>query len=157
MSGDESQENVQSLEAAGFSPHRWQKLAETMDKDDGTAIFRRFGDLNMLNLLGLQAELLKLRSDFRELCAHVPSDNKNAIQGYIAAYSLPSGQQAQEAEDVIAKKARERLELHVKIREKLKEYSELGWFLAMVLSSSMKCYAYGCDEGEADFLQIVLY
>jgi ribosomal protein L29 len=125
MSGVAAQNLVAELEAAGFSPDRYQSLATTMDKDEGTAIFRRFGDLNMLNLLSLQAELLKLRSDLKAMCVQKTMEIEDDAQGYLAAYSLPSRQQEQEADDVVKRKAKERLELQIHIREKLKEYSKL--------------------------------
>ncbi len=127
MSGHATQNNPQRQEEMGFSAERYQNLAGIMDKDEGTAIFRRFGDLNMLNLLSLQAELEKLRNDFKALCVQVPLENKNGIQGYVARYSLPARQQQQEAEDIRKRKNSERLEMQIRIRETLKDYSEPGF------------------------------
>lgn len=54
-------ERIQSAEAQGY-----QKLAHLMGKFPDHAIFRRFGWLSMLNLMRLQAELMKLEEDLRE-------------------------------------------------------------------------------------------
>ena len=53
-----------SAEARGY--HR---LADLMGYYPEAAIFRRFGSLNMLNLLSLQAELVDLQVQFRDIWA----------------------------------------------------------------------------------------
>lgn len=45
-------------------------------------------------------------------------------QGYLATYSLALQQQEQEAEEIVAENPKTRLELLLKIKEKLKEYSK---------------------------------
>jgi hypothetical protein len=47
-------------------------LASKMDKYESMAIFRRFGDLNLLNLLSLKAKLQQLRTDFKAACVQEP-------------------------------------------------------------------------------------
>ncbi|KAI7152787.1 hypothetical protein KC349_g8777 [Hortaea werneckii] len=45
----------------------YHRLADLMGHYPETAIFRRFGALNMLNLLSLQAELIDLQVQFRDI------------------------------------------------------------------------------------------
>ncbi|KUJ07164.1 uncharacterized protein LY89DRAFT_725999 [Mollisia scopiformis] len=111
------------LESSGFSSHRYLSLAMTMDKDEGTAIFRRFGDLNMLNLLSLQAELMKLRNDLQESCVQNATEAEDYARGYLNAYSLPSRANEEETEASIEKKEKEKLQLLISIRNKLREYN----------------------------------
>jgi hypothetical protein len=50
-------------------PFGYRDVAFRMvEKGSEFAIFRRFGQLNMLNLLSLQAELVYLQNQFREWC-----------------------------------------------------------------------------------------
>lgn len=44
----------------------YAKIANLMTEDPGLAIFRRFGALNMQNLLYLQAELVQLEDELKE-------------------------------------------------------------------------------------------
>lgn len=44
----------------------YAKIADLMSHDTGLAIFRRFGALNMQQLLYLQAELVQLEAELRE-------------------------------------------------------------------------------------------
>jgi hypothetical protein len=108
-----------------FSAERYLSLASTIDKDEGKAIFRRFGDLNMLNLLSLQAELEHLRMEFKAICVK-KSHAEQINQGYLATYSLAIQQDQKEAEEIVATRDKRRLELQGQIREKLKEYSKCG-------------------------------
>ena len=112
---------VENSEAPDFSPHRYQHLAKMMNKYEGIAIFRRFGDLNMINLLDLQYELVTLRSEFKDLCALISPYDEDGILRYGVAHPLPSREEV----DVGATKDKIQQQLRVKIREKLKEYSNL--------------------------------
>jgi hypothetical protein len=49
-------------------PQGYHKLARLMGQATNVAIFRRFGLLNMLRLLSLQAELIELQQQFRIQC-----------------------------------------------------------------------------------------
>lgn len=52
-----------------YKPQGYHKLAVLMGTlCDEAAIFRRFGALNMVNLLSLQAELVALQVDFQDIC-----------------------------------------------------------------------------------------
>ena len=50
-------------------PQGYHRLADLMGHYPEAAVFRRFGALNMLNLLSLQAELVDLQVQFRDLWA----------------------------------------------------------------------------------------
>jgi hypothetical protein len=58
-------------------PRGYHKVANLMGAYSETAIFRRFGYLNMLNLLYLQAELMELEAKFQTICA----DDAKGISG----------------------------------------------------------------------------
>ena len=47
-------------------PEGYSRLASLMGTHKGTAVFRRFGTLNALNLLYLQAELTNLENTLRQ-------------------------------------------------------------------------------------------
>jgi hypothetical protein len=49
-------------------PRGYPRLAALMSEEKDVAIFRRFDDLNFLNLLALQAEIVDLEKDFRREC-----------------------------------------------------------------------------------------
>ncbi|KAF2470010.1 uncharacterized protein BDR25DRAFT_226673 [Lindgomyces ingoldianus] len=46
----------------------YHKLAEMMGQSNDLAIFRKFGDLNVLSLMSYQAELIELRDEFYSIC-----------------------------------------------------------------------------------------
>ncbi|KAF2725246.1 hypothetical protein K431DRAFT_300152 [Polychaeton citri CBS 116435] len=58
-----------AAQAQDSSPRGYHRLADLMGHYPETAIFRRFGSLNMLNLLSLQAELIDLQIQFRDIWA----------------------------------------------------------------------------------------
>lgn len=45
----------------------YYRLAELMNSSPDTTIFRRFNQLNLMNLLGLQAELIDLQRQWKNL------------------------------------------------------------------------------------------
>ncbi|TVY80581.1 hypothetical protein LSUE1_G007655 [Lachnellula suecica] len=51
-----------------IKPEGYHKLAALMGSLSESAIFRRFGTLNMVNLLSLQAELVQLQVEFQDIC-----------------------------------------------------------------------------------------
>lgn len=52
-----------------FPKNGYRELAfEMAKKESDLAIFRRFGELNMLNLLSLQAELIELQGRYKRIC-----------------------------------------------------------------------------------------
>jgi len=88
------------------------------------AIFRRFGDLNMLNLMSLQAELMDLSDDFREICKE--DDEEIApLAARKYAYSF------RDLRDSATKQGTGTEQVHFhqwqrlqELRQKLKEYSK---------------------------------
>jgi hypothetical protein len=59
----------------------YREIAHLMAyKDSPFAMFRRFGQLNMMNLLCLQGELMQLQSDFRRAC--IVDDEEVDQKGY---------------------------------------------------------------------------
>jgi hypothetical protein len=50
-------------------PRGYHRLANLMGHYPEAAIFRRFGALNTIHLLSLQAELIDLQVQFRDICA----------------------------------------------------------------------------------------
>lgn len=68
--------------------HGYREIAHLMAyKDSPFAIFRRFGQLNMLNLLCMQAELMELQSEFRTVCEE-DDDSKSEINRPKFAFSF---------------------------------------------------------------------
>jgi hypothetical protein len=51
-----------------WQPQGYPKLAQLFERYPSTAIFRRFGFLNMMSLLSLQAELMGLERRLKEAC-----------------------------------------------------------------------------------------
>jgi hypothetical protein len=96
-------------------PFGYHRLADLMGRHSETAIFGRFGDLNMLNILSLQAELLHLRLQFRE---NWDEDDRSTIgdEKYYSSYFL----KLMQAEDSI------QMGYLTQIREKLHLYSKLS-------------------------------
>jgi len=79
------------------------------------AIFRRFGDLNMLRLLSLQAELLDLQLRFRQATAGDEISSEKAREystSFVAMLDHPEAERP------------EQWRLLVDIRKKVDEYSK---------------------------------
>ena len=72
---DPSNSPQASASAANTGAQGYQRLARLMGSYSETAIFRRFGHLNMLNLMYMQAELVELESSFQRIC----SDDADAL------------------------------------------------------------------------------
>ncbi|KAI1129110.1 hypothetical protein F5Y10DRAFT_264425 [Nemania abortiva] len=117
-----------------------------MIKDKNFAIFRRFDDLNMLNLMALQAEIIELRNKFRK---QYQQDNEES-QKYSCSFhsireavSLAQGEEPQEAER--AKYLRDTQIATLKtLQDRMSRYNTLllqGELLLPRLSSS-RLYSY---------------
>lgn len=91
----------------------YPRLAQLMGTFSHTAIVRRFGTLNALNLLSLQAELIYLEQDYQ---SRVERDN---LSDNIDISVLSEDFEALRESD-----GRQCKLLHTKIRPKLKEYSK---------------------------------
>lgn len=96
------------------------KIAKLMSETSELAIFRRFSKLNLQNLLYLQAELMHLESNLKDLADRDHSTPNRELYcrnwWYLA-------QNDEEHDD------REQWDKWLQIREKLKEYSIPALFL----------------------------
>jgi hypothetical protein len=59
----------QVAQATSWTPKGYPRLAKFMGRSNDIAIFRRYNEFNMLNLLSLQAEIAALRADFYNQCS----------------------------------------------------------------------------------------
>jgi hypothetical protein len=103
----------------------YRELATEMGgSHSNITLFRKFGDLNMLNLLSLQAELMHLRLKLKNTCEVEESDSfkldNNDLPG-IFAFSILHWGLTESGEEVITDQGN----VLLKIRAKLKEYSKL--------------------------------
>ncbi len=99
----------------------YAKLAALMGAHPEVAILRRFGALNAQNLLYLQAELTLLESDLRHFSAedstsHDPDRNLYSRDWYVLSRSNDGANRDESAGT--------QWRIMLKIRDKLKEYSE---------------------------------
>jgi len=96
-------------------PRGYHRLADLMGHYPEAAIFRRFSSLNMLNLLSLQAELIDLQVQFRDIWAEdedSPDDTEKAFSTYF--HKLRNSEDSHQ------------LMMLLDIRKKLYEYSMFG-------------------------------
>lgn len=93
----------------------YPKLARLMSLSSETAIFRRFGELNMLNLLRLQAELHDLEHQLQEIRDEDSQSNDPIRASYVTDFRLM--RDWRETGDSL------QYDLLVSIGEKLQEYS----------------------------------
>lgn len=98
---------------ADREPRGYHRLAELMGQYPEVAIFRRFGPLNMLNLLSLQAELIDLQVEFRDIWAEDEESTDDTEKRFSTYF-----RQLHNAEDSF------QLKKLKTIRDKLQEYSE---------------------------------
>lgn len=108
-------------EPAMSSSETYLELATFMNRYDGAAIFRRFGDLNMLNLLTLQSELEHLRAR----CLISRWNNDSVTENHnLSARSIAIQLAQIESGETVAEQELKSKELMGEIRMKLKEYSK---------------------------------
>ena len=102
-----------------MAPEGYAKIALAMSHHGELAIFRRFGKLNLQNLLYLQAELTHLERDLGEL---VERDSLDPNRGFYTKdwWSLAESSDEEEGQ--------EQWDKVLQIREKLKEYSKATTF-----------------------------
>ncbi|KAH6630608.1 hypothetical protein B0J18DRAFT_421686 [Chaetomium sp. MPI-SDFR-AT-0129] len=67
------------------SQANYHRLSSLMKNGSDLAIFRRFGELNMMSLLSLQAEILQLESDYRHHC-ELDNQSTNKSEAEYAMY-----------------------------------------------------------------------
>jgi hypothetical protein len=109
----------------GLDPKVLSAPAALMTAEEDWAIFRRFDEFNLLNLLILQNEVQKLTSQLKQLYPQATEDgNKTPNVWYMLAHPLAINSaptpQTQAQEDLEAK----RNEVWKNLKKKLKEYSE---------------------------------
>jgi hypothetical protein len=94
-----------------------------MIKDDSLAIFRRFDEINLINLLYLQNEIQILMDEFTSLCPDDVTSGDNAVPRYmLASYVLRGGGNPVNAKD---DDKEERCDIMTRLRLKIREYSEI--------------------------------
>lgn len=99
------------------NPKGYHKLAVLMGSNTDVAIFRSFGTLNMLNLLGLQAELVDLEAQLSDIRQEDDtSDNANRMM-YSERFWLLRQSLEEDGDDV-------QWQMQLSIRKKLVEYSK---------------------------------
>jgi hypothetical protein len=76
---------IKSDGSPATKPQSYHRLAEIMSKDRSFAIFRRFDELNMLQLMALQAEIIELRGLFHAQSRH--NDRRCSESGQYKMYS----------------------------------------------------------------------
>ena len=104
---------VDNKTGPGYGPGYLQ-LANGIEYNTELAVFRRFGDLNILNILCLQAELVQLRSQLISL-PQSPVPQNTLLRNIVnLAEFVEADGEPPSAEVTLMKK----------IRKKLKEYSE---------------------------------
>lgn len=101
------------------SPQGYHRLADLMGHYSEAAIFRRFGSLNMLTLLSLQAELIDLQAQFRDMCAEDDGSDDPSEKRFSTYFRVLRG-----AENSI------QYETLLDIRKKLQEYSKFRYLIA---------------------------
>ncbi|KAL2011660.1 hypothetical protein VTN00DRAFT_4378 [Thermoascus crustaceus] len=93
----------------------YPKLARLMASYPETAIFRRFGELNMINILRLQAELQDMECQLQEIRNEDAQSNDPIRQSYVKDFRL--------MRDWVENGDSLQHELLVSIGEKLREYN----------------------------------
>jgi hypothetical protein len=96
-------------------PDGYPKLANLMGNYAEMAIFRRFGDLNYLNALSIQAELLELQVQLKDICHednHCSDPDRLMYSKYFHALRNSEGG-----------RGGDQLEKIMQIRAKLDQYS----------------------------------
>ena len=124
------------------SPQGYHRLAGLMGHYPEAAIFRRFGSLNMLTLLSLQAELIDLQAQFRDMCAEDNSSYDPIEKQFSTYFRLLRG-----AEDSI------QYEKLLEIRRKLQEYSKFRYLIVSRMISILcrHCSIAGSTDAEPTF------
>ena len=107
-------------------------LASMMGRYPDTGILRRFGTLNMQNLLYLQAELIKLESELHELAKTDSDQGKsgNRVRGWYSKDWISLSNYYGSTDETQWQKV-------LQIRRKLKEYSK-RWCFRLIVSSLYK-------------------
>ncbi|KAJ0160264.1 hypothetical protein CTA2_8266 [Colletotrichum tanaceti] len=118
------------------------KLAKLFAEAQEVAIFRKFDQLNMFNLLRLQAEIHELEEDLREIRAEDRDSNDSNRRSYGLNFRVMR-ENAQDGDS-------EQLEILAKIGLKLNEYNQALQNVAFLYKASQP------SDAEVDFLRIWL-
>lgn len=107
-------------------PNTLASVASLLATNEDWMVFRRFDEYNLLNLLILQGELQKLTEQLKDLCSKAGAE-PSAVE--TAWYAAPSSSAARGGVRAATEAERqqwlkEREDLWVKLRDKLREYSE---------------------------------
>jgi hypothetical protein len=108
--------NASPTRHAQWKMKGYNKIAALMGRYPESAIVSQFSDLNILNILYLQAEIIGLRKDLREL-----EDANDRSQEPARASFSRNWYELSSAEEING--SDEQWKLVLLIREKLKEYS----------------------------------
>lgn len=104
----------------GYQPKGYPRLASLMAKEKEVAIFRRFDHLNLLSLLSLQSEIVNLEAELRV----TSRADDGTTQG---AQAINASQYAKNFK-MLRESGSSQYTILEKIRGKLREYSEYGFF-----------------------------
>jgi hypothetical protein len=107
-------------------PQGYHRLASLMSIDTSIAIFRRFDEINMLNLLSLQAEIFELQTNFRLECYLDDTSDDPSKRDFLTYFLRPH--QSKE-------KSGEQYSMLLTLRDKMKIYSK---------SLHVKCHSLIC-------------
>ncbi|KAA8643738.1 uncharacterized protein ATNIH1004_010512 [Aspergillus tanneri] len=108
-----SGQHVPPTERNGYIPRGYPKLSVAMATFGDMAIFRTFRELNMLNLLSLQAELTELHIQFQDICHEDDTSSDPSDQVYSSYFHSLRGSRNTPNN--------EQLEMLLRIRQKLRE------------------------------------
>ena len=78
----------------GWDSRGYQKLAHILGRYHGAAIFHRFGSLEMITLLSLQAKLAILEREFRDICYQDDISSIAEVKEYSTYFLKLHGAQA---------------------------------------------------------------
>jgi len=119
-------------------PRGYHRLADLMGHYSEAAIFRRFGALNMLNLLSLQAELVDLQVQFRDVWIEDETSSDNSEKLFSTHFRT-----LRKSEDS------HHLKMLIEIRQKLQEYSMFAPPHCVTLEATSDDHRRGLITGSA--------
>jgi hypothetical protein len=107
-------------------PNTLAPVASLLATNEDWMVFRRFDECNLLNLLILQGELQKLTEQLQELCSKAGAEPSAVETAWYAAPPSSAARGGMRATTDAERQQwlKEREDLWVKLRDKLREYSE---------------------------------
>lgn len=106
-------------------PQRYHRLASIMEEDNNLAIFRRFDEINIIQLMALQAEIVELQYRFQLRCKQDNNEGQIYSGSFHALRHSPRVGEDKQARN----NGNDQLSLLNTLRSKIKEYSESYAFL----------------------------